>query len=206
VGWYAAVAATAGGPVLELACGTGRVAVPLAAATGLPVVGLDVDMAMVAAARRRGLTAAVLGDMRRFSFAATFALVFIAYNSIQLLDETGRADCLASVAAVLRTGGQLALECTDFQRGVEVTSVGPERLASHDGITLYGSVQHDLVRRTSVYRRRFEHQGLVHIDEVTIASVTEDDILGQLATVGWRPLTTERDGARFRVVATLAAP
>jgi SAM-dependent methyltransferase len=197
------VAADTGGPILELACGSGRIAARLASATGVPVIGLDMDTAMLHAARGRGLKAAVQADMRHFAFRPAFRLVIVAYNSLQLLDQRGRADCLAAAATAVRPDGRLALECTDFQQGVETALVGPELLAAHDGLALYGSVEHDLAARTSVYRRRFEQGGIIHTDEVTIASLGEDDLRLALQRSGWRPRTVERDGARIRVVATL---
>src|SRR5438874_5101901 len=139
--WYMGLARRAAGPVLEMACGTGRLAVPLGA------VGLDIEPSMVATARHCGCSLVALGDMRAPPFAPhSFGLVVLAYNALQLLDADGRRACLAGAALVTRPDGMLALECTDFQAGVVVADVGPELLASHDGVELYGHVHHDLDR------------------------------------------------------------
>jgi len=77
----------AGGPVLELCCGTGRLTVPLALA-GIPITGLDFTASMLDRARRKAAAAAatctfVEGDMREFSLEQRFSLVFIPFNSLQ---------------------------------------------------------------------------------------------------------------------------
>jgi SAM-dependent methyltransferase len=97
---YLALAARGSGPVLELAAGTGRLAVPLAAA-GHNVTAVDIDPAMLARLRRRAATAAasagdaaverrlevVEADLRdlRLPTAGSFTLAFIALNSLFLL-------------------------------------------------------------------------------------------------------------------------
>ena len=201
--WLIGVARRAGGPILELACGTGRVTVPLAVHTKLPVVGLDVDASMLRAARARGVRQLVQADMRNFAFAPVFALVAVPYNSLQLLDPAGRGACLRSAAAVLLPEGILAIECTDFQTGVVTATVEDEELASHDGVVLYGSVRHDLEGRRSHYRRRFVVGGSALIDETAIWSLGEDDVVAQLEPAGFLLDSVERDGATARYVATL---
>ncbi len=69
VPFYVALAANLDGPVVELAVGTGRVAVPIAEQTGRRVIGIDVSSEMLGLARRRAADAGVelelrQGDMR----------------------------------------------------------------------------------------------------------------------------------------------
>jgi SAM-dependent methyltransferase len=112
---YVALAGRHPGPVLELACGSGQIAVPLAQA-GAPVVGLDLSRAMLDAARRRAAAAGaavelVEADMRTFDLGRRFALVFIARNS--LLHLSTAADFAAAFAAVRRhlaPGGVFAFD------------------------------------------------------------------------------------------------
>jgi len=78
-------ARAARGPVLELACGTGRVLVPCLEA-GVRIEGLDISESMVGSVREklgaRGLQAEVAaGDMRDFTRPHRYALIFIAFNS-----------------------------------------------------------------------------------------------------------------------------
>jgi SAM-dependent methyltransferase len=104
VPFYAALARQQGGAVLELACGTGQLAVPIAT-QGLSVVGLDQSRAMLAAAERRAAAAGVVaefvhGDMRDFTLGREFSLIFVARNSLLHLLTTD--DLLATFAAVKR--------------------------------------------------------------------------------------------------------
>ncbi|HEU5253708.1 MAG TPA: class I SAM-dependent methyltransferase [Solirubrobacterales bacterium] len=100
-----------GGPVLELGCGTGRVALHLAR-RGHEVVGLDRDPALLAALAERGSDlpiAALEADAREFSLEAQASLALAPTHLLQLLpDAAERADCLRCVAAALRPGGLFA--------------------------------------------------------------------------------------------------
>jgi len=104
VSYYVDVARQASGNVLELACGTGQLTVPIANA-GLPTVGLDLSAPMLTTARQRAATAKVSieyvqGDMRNFDLGHKFALIFIARNSLLHLHST--EDLLAAFAAARR--------------------------------------------------------------------------------------------------------
>ncbi|MDP9070354.1 MAG: methyltransferase domain-containing protein [Actinomycetota bacterium] len=194
--FYAALASRTGGPVLELACGTGRLTVPLDA------VGLDVDPAMLALARRRGARRLVCADMRRFALARLFGLVAIPYNSIQLL--VGAADlvaCLRCAAGHLLAGGVLALEVTDFQLGAVRREVEPQLLAAAAGVTLHGSLRHDLERRTTTYRRRFEEGGCLRVDEVRLRCLDRDELGGLVEQAGLRLVDVVDDPPRLLAVA-----
>lgn len=106
LGLYLGYAGIVGGPILEPACGTGRLLVPLAEA-GYQVTGVDSSPAMVERARARleqaGLAARVtVGDMRDLSpFPdGTYKLVLIALNSFLHLET--HADQLATLGACRR--------------------------------------------------------------------------------------------------------
>lgn len=102
----------ADGPVLDLGCGTGRVALHLAR-RGHRVTGLDRDPELVSAfnERARGLPAvAEVGDARRFSLSAAFGLTIAPMQLIQLFASAEeRIEALACVVRHLRPGGALAL-------------------------------------------------------------------------------------------------
>jgi SAM-dependent methyltransferase len=113
--YYTELARHASGDVLELACGTGQLTVPIAGA-GLPVVGLDVSLPMLNTARERAAAAKVsvehlLGDMRNFDLGRRFGLIFIARNSLLHLHSI--EDILAAFAAIRRhltPGGVFAFD------------------------------------------------------------------------------------------------
>jgi SAM-dependent methyltransferase len=118
IAWYLALAADAGGPVLELAAGTARVLQPLISA-GLDAYGLEFDRAMLARGRARieatsGADAAerlTRGDMRRFKHDRRYNLIAIPYNSLCLMqDERDLAKTFEAVEAHLAPGGRLAFD------------------------------------------------------------------------------------------------
>ena len=88
VAFYSALAWEAGGPVLEIACGTGRVAIPIAR-QGFAVTGLDVVPAMLERARFKAEAAGlsvrwVEDDARRFDLdSERFRLIFLTGNAFQ---------------------------------------------------------------------------------------------------------------------------
>jgi len=93
--YYAGVAAQAGGPILELACGTGRLTIPMVQVGG-DVVGVDIVPAMIeqANAKKVQLFPAeqeriefILGDMRHLRLDRKFKAVIIGFNTLMHLTE-----------------------------------------------------------------------------------------------------------------------
>ena len=106
-------AASEGHPVLELACGTGRVAIPIAR-EGISVVGLDVSSAMLARAHEKsaGLESIrfVEANMSEFSLGESFGLVIIPARSFQhLLTVADQLSCLRCILDHLTLGGRLVI-------------------------------------------------------------------------------------------------
>jgi SAM-dependent methyltransferase len=106
------LARAGGGPVLDLGCGTGRVALHLAR-RGHQTVGLDLDSELIAALAERadGLPLRPLvGDAQSFELDADIALALAPMQLAQLLpDSAARVECLSCIAAHLRPGGRAAL-------------------------------------------------------------------------------------------------
>src|SRR2546422_9509105 len=81
VAFYVELAREADGPLVELAIGNGRVAIPVAQATGRPVIGIDSSPAMLEQARARAAVAGVElnlreGDMRELTLDEQAALIY----------------------------------------------------------------------------------------------------------------------------------
>lgn len=153
---YLALAARLGGPVLELAVGTGRVAVPLAAA-GHRVTGVDRDPFMLERARQRwanearaqrraagrgggrrsgqGRLELVEGDITQLDLGERFSLVVIALNSFLLLP--GREAQAAALDVVAR---HLA---ADGRAVIDVWLPTPDDLALYDGRSIVEWVRVD---------------------------------------------------------------
>jgi SAM-dependent methyltransferase len=102
-----------GGRTLELAIGTGRVGLPLAA-RGVPVEGVEGSESMAAklAAKPGGADVPVtIGDMADVPVSGRFTLVYLVFNTIfNLVDVRRQADCFANVARVLEPDGAFVIE------------------------------------------------------------------------------------------------
>jgi SAM-dependent methyltransferase len=113
VSFYTALARESGGPVLELACGTGRVAIPIAR-LGFSVTGLDLVPGMLERARGKsaGLPARwVHGDARAFNLGGHFRLIFLTGNAFQMfLTRADQEALLERVRAHLHDDGLFAFE------------------------------------------------------------------------------------------------
>lgn len=117
-----------GGPVLELAVGTGRVALPLAA-RGIAVEGVEASPEMVAHLRAKPGGAdmpVAIGDMADVPVAGPYRLVFLVFNTLfNLVSEERQAACFRNVARVLAPGGAFVIETfvpdpADFDRDEQV--------------------------------------------------------------------------------------
>lgn len=102
-----------GGPVLEFAVGTGRIAAPLAARS-VPVSGIEMSRAMAAriAAKPGGDRVAVtIGDMTSTRVSGDFSLAFLVFNTISnVTTQDGQVDVFCNAAAHLRPGGLFLIE------------------------------------------------------------------------------------------------
>ncbi|MFL5778463.1 MAG: class I SAM-dependent methyltransferase [Chloroflexota bacterium] len=205
---YLALAARADGDVLELAVGSGRLAVPLAAA-GHRVTGVDIDPAMLARARERARRAGVAepalalveADLLGLTLptAGTFGLAFVALNSLMLLGSRDRQRAAVRVLAEHLAPGGLAV--------VDVWLPDAEDLARFDGrvilewtrtdeatgavVTKLGSAQHDaataVVSLTTVFeegRQGSSADRWVRHDRLRL--VTADELQGFADEAGLR--------------------
>jgi ubiquinone/menaquinone biosynthesis C-methylase UbiE len=115
VAFYVDEAVRSGGPVLELGVGTGRIAVPVAAA-GVRVVGVDLSEGMLAVAREAAALAGVeldlrQGDMREPPVDERFPLVMIPFRSLLHMEtDDDRRTALRAAARVLGPRGRLVFD------------------------------------------------------------------------------------------------
>jgi SAM-dependent methyltransferase len=124
VSFYVGLARAADGPIVELAIGNGRVAIPVAQATGRPVIGIDTSPAMLAQARERAAEAGVElelheGDMRDLSLDEPAALVYCPFRALLHLPTwADRRRTFERVAASLRPGGRFAWNAFAFDHQI----------------------------------------------------------------------------------------
>lgn len=102
-----------GGPALELAIGTGRIALPLAAA-GVPVDGIELSAAMIDRLRAKpggdALTVAC-GDMATVAMPGRYRLVYVVFNSLMnLVTQDEQVRCVANAARHLDDDGVFVVE------------------------------------------------------------------------------------------------
>lgn len=124
VGFYVDLAREADGPLVELAIGSGRVAIPVAQATGRPVIGIDSSSAMLEQARTRAAEAGVEldlreGDMRELSLEEQAGLLYCPFRALLHLPTwADRRRTFERVAASLRPGGRFAWNAFAFDHRI----------------------------------------------------------------------------------------
>jgi ubiquinone/menaquinone biosynthesis C-methylase UbiE len=124
VPFYVALAQESRGPVVELAVGTGRVAVPIAEHTGRRVIGIDVSSEMLDLARRRAADAGVeldlrQGDMRELTLEEPTDLVICPFRAmLHLPGHDARVDLMRRVRNVLVPGGRFAWNAFVFDPAI----------------------------------------------------------------------------------------
>lgn len=170
---YLALAARGDGPVLELAAGTGRLTVPLAAA-GHAVTAVDIDPAMMARGRTRAADAGLAADaidwieadlcQVRLPDPARFGLAFIALNSLMLLgSRDAQRAAFRTMAAHLVPGGIAAADvwlpdADDLARFDGRVMLEWPRTDLETGLTVTkaGSAVHDAATATVVLTTIYE--------------------------------------------------
>ncbi len=124
VPFYVELARETNGLLVELAVGNGRVAIPVAQATGRPVIGIDSSTAMLEQARMRAVEAGVEldlreGDIRELELEEPAALIYCPGRSLLHLPTwRDRRRCFERVAASLRPNGRFAWNAFAFDHHV----------------------------------------------------------------------------------------
>ena len=171
VGFYLSLANELPGPVLELACGTGRVALPLARG-GARVIGLDISPHMLAVAQRkldaeepavRERVRLVQADMSSFALRERFALILIPFRAFQaLLTRDEQRGCLRCCREHLLADGRLAINVFNprlSRLAQGEREEGPEEFTGPDDTTVIWSATttFDLARQLLRSACRYEH-------------------------------------------------
>ena len=174
------------GPVLELAIGTGRIALPLAR-RGVDVYGIDASEAMVAKLREKPggeRIPVTIGDFADVGVDGSFAVVFVAFNTFfALLTQEEQVRCFTNVAARLAEGGSFVLEVFvpdlarfDRSQRVSVTEVELDRIklevSRHDAVAQTVASQHVAVSDAGLQ---------LHPVSLRYAWPAELDLMGRLA-------------------------
>ena len=151
ISFYVDLAREATGPLVELAIGNGRVAVPVAQATGKPVIGIDMSHSMLEQARVNAAAAGVQldlrhGDMRDLTLDDPAGLIYCPFRSLMHLPAwADRRRTFERVAAALRSDGRFAWNVFVFDH---------QLAARNDGAHLERPVPHTL--RYSVPENRID--------------------------------------------------
>lgn len=167
--FYVEEARAAQPPVLELACGTGRVTLPIAQA-GVPIVGVDSSLRMLDKGREKARDLADLpvrwlqADMRDFRLDELFGLAIIPARSfLHLLNPDDQVQALGNIGEHLAPGGRLALNLfvPDLKMIAEHTATTQQMLKFDHEFTDTTSGAHVAVwesRRYDVHLQRVYQQ------------------------------------------------
>jgi ubiquinone/menaquinone biosynthesis C-methylase UbiE len=205
VAFWQRLAAAQTGPVLELGCGTGRIAIPVAR-TGTRIIGIDRSEEMLARARRRmtrarlaGRLSLVRGDIRSLPFGSRtrFSAVLAAYGILQSLTrERDLVRTFESVARVLRRGGLFAIDVVpdlpkwdEYRNRTSLTG----RHGRHTTLTLVETVRQDRARRLTIfdqeYRARTGSERRVHRFSLTFRTLSVPQLTRRLERAGFHVLS-----------------
>jgi ubiquinone/menaquinone biosynthesis C-methylase UbiE len=130
IAFYVELAQETDGPLVELAVGSGRVAIPVARATSRPVIGIDSSPAMLSLARDRATAAGVTldlreADMRELELDEPAGLVYCPFRSLLHLPTwRDKSQVFRRVAAALRPGGRFAWNAFVFDPHVAASADG----------------------------------------------------------------------------------
>ena len=216
VRFWVDLARRAGGPVLELGCGTGRLSLPVAKVASR-FVGIDRSAPMLDRARRRfrrarpGHATLVRGDIRYLPFRprTRFQLVMAPYGMLQsLLRDADLTATLDAAAGVVGAGGRFVIDLVpDLPRWEEyrrqVSLQGPTTGGRH--LTLVELVRQDRRRRRTIFDQEFTvrkgsgretHRFSIAFRTLTVRQITNrleragfriDAILGGYRGAPWHP-------------------
>jgi SAM-dependent methyltransferase len=202
------------GPVLDVGCGTGRVALDLAL-QDVPVVGLDSDAALLGALneRARGLPIeTVCSDARDFDLERRFPVVLAPMQTVQLLGgAAGRAAFLRCARAHLEPGGLLAAALADALEGFDEQTATPPLpdMREQDGLVYFSQpvAVEDEGERVAIHRVRevVDRDGgrTSGRDVVRLDRLAPDELEAEARTEGFTVLERRLIGATDEFVGSV---
>ena len=171
------------GPVLELAIGTGRVAIPLTQ-RGISVTGIELSQPMVDQLHRKTPDLpVVVGDMATSTVPGEFSLVYLVWNGIgNLRTQAEQVACFRNAARHLASGGRFVIEL--WIPGIRRFPPGQEGVPFHIGERHVGFDTYDMATQTGT-----SHHYSRHSDETLTYGASnfryiwpaECDLMAQLA-------------------------
>ena len=197
-----------GGPALELAIGTGRIALPLRE-RGVEVHGVDISEAMVEQLRAKPGGADIPVTMGNFADVPVYGeypLVYLIFNTLfALTNQEEQVNCFANVAEHLTPGGVFVIECfwPDIARFDRHQRIGVDRI-TRDTVSLE-TTRHDPVNQRSESLHVVMKESGIEMYPVVVryAYPAELDLMARLAGLrlrdrfgSWRrePFTSDSHG------------
>lgn len=197
------------GEILELACGGGRLALPLLS-LGRPVTGIDLSPEMIRlllrrydglpTSRRPAPLTAIVGDMRDFSLGRTFGSIVLGTTSLLLLDGKDRARLYGVVRRHLGPQGRflVSVHASAPRPGATSTRIVPlvdgeaEAAVISDEVTRDGRTRH-----VSILHVARERGGALEAAEYasTVAVLTADEVDHELVDAGFSRVESVDAGA-----------
>jgi SAM-dependent methyltransferase len=196
--FYLREARNARGPVLEVACGTGRILLKLLQ-EGIDVSGIDLSKDLLAILKKKagalGLKPDVrVADMRDFSLGRRFRLIVLPYHSfLHLRNDEDRRKALRNFMEHLESGGRLILHTCNPPKEDLGMSRGYHPLRSEDIAMPDGTpgrldwfLDYDDELQTLHYRIVLRENNLEHTFDMDMAHLPAKDVRALLASCGYR--------------------
>jgi SAM-dependent methyltransferase len=189
------------GPALELAIGTGRVAIPLAR-RGIPVSGIELSEPMVDQLRHKASAEelpVVVGDMATAVAPGSFSLVYVVWNSIgNLRTQSEQVACFQNAADHLAAGGRFVIEL--WVPGIRRFPPGQAAVPFHVGQRHVGFDTYDMTTQQGTshhYRRHSDGTVTYGASNFRYIWPAECDLMAQLAGMELERRVADWNGESF---------
>lgn len=202
-----------GGPVLELAIGTGRIGLPLAL-RGLEVHGIEISEAMVEQLRKKpggDQIPVTMGDYAEVGVEGTYRLIFVVFNTFyNLLTQEKQVACFENVARHLTDDGVFVIEAA---MATPMVCLRDMQYVDAEAVEL-GAVTLDVARFDIVTQTLDENHVTISADGIALAPIvtryvwpSELDLMARIAGLrlhhrygGWRGEPFDKSSWRYVAV------